>query len=111
MELNNENHLAFIASSILNYLEAVLVDVECHPTLICIVGSRVKNTHSEFSDLDIAIQYKGRLKEDDACSILNNGFQIANMSVDFIPYHEEKGNQIDTSNNCIILYQTEYSGM
>lgn len=65
------------------------------PTKICLVGSRVSNQNRSGSDLDVAIQYKGNIREDDVFHMLNSEpLFIDDVRVDFIPYLQEKGNAI-----------------
>lgn len=78
------------------------------PTMICIVGSRLTGTHTDESDLDIAIAYKGSLREDDCLNgLMDEPLFIEDIKVDFIPYSEEKGNGIDLVNRHYILFMED----
>lgn len=64
-------------------------------TQISLVGSRLKGTNREDSDLDIAFEYEGRYREDSMCDTLNDEpLMIDDMRVDFVPYARYKGNHI-----------------
>lgn len=79
------------------YLDSKLnfVEDDFKITQISLVGSRIKGTNREDSDLDIAFQYEGRYREDSLCDTLNcEPLMIDDMQVDFIPYSSFKGNYI-----------------
>jgi hypothetical protein len=85
-----------------------LPESEFQLKMFCIVGSRLDGTHSESSDLDISLSYKGSLREDDCFNILNDSdcpLYIEGIKVDFIPYNLEKGNDIDFR-KCYYVLQT-----
>ncbi|MFT9496771.1 MULTISPECIES: nucleotidyltransferase domain-containing protein [Bacillota] len=96
-----------VMNHIRNYLNAS--EDEFQPTLICIVGSRLKGTHSLGSDLDIAIQYKGDLREDDCFnSLMEHPLFIEGIKVDFISYSENEGNYIDLYKEpYVLLFELE----
>jgi Polymerase beta, Nucleotidyltransferase len=77
--------------------------------MICIVGSRIVGNCREDSDLDIAIQYKGDIREDDVFNeLMVEPLYIYNFKVDFIPYSEAKGNFISLEDDTfIVLYEKE----
>jgi predicted nucleotidyltransferase len=71
------------------------VDDDFKITQISLVGSRLKGTNREDSDLDIAFEYEGKYREDSMCDTLNGEpLMIDDMRVDFIPYAQYKGNHI-----------------
>lgn len=74
---------------------------EFQPTFICLVGSVLNGVKS---DIDIAIQYRGNMREDDVFnSLIMKPLFIEGSVVDFIPLSEQKGNFIDCSKKHIIL--------
>lgn len=76
------------------------------PTKICLVGSRVRGTNTDSADIDVAIQYKGELKEEDVFNILHKEpLIIDGLRVDYIPYNESKGNRIDNYTKQIVLFK------
>lgn len=65
-----------------------LVDVE-------IYGSRSQGLHTQNSDLDILVEYKGDLKESDFFNILHQEeYKIGGMKVDLNPIREEESGTI-----------------
>lgn len=80
-----------------NYLRQTLnfVEDDFAITQISLVGSRMKGTHREDSDLDIAIQYEGRYRSDSMCDVLNGEpLEIEGIRIDFVPYARYKGEMI-----------------
>lgn len=64
-------------------------------TQISLVGSRLKGTNREDSDLDIAFEYEGKYRSDSMSDTLNGEpLMIDDMRVDFIPYARYKGENI-----------------
>ena len=64
-------------------------------TQISLVGSRLKGTNREDSDLDIAFEYEGRYRSDSMSDTLNDEpLMIDDMRVDFVPYARYKGESI-----------------
>lgn len=62
---------------------------------IRLVGSRVKETEREDSDLDIAFVYEGDYGDPAMCDTLNmEPLMIDDFKVDFIPYSDRKGSSI-----------------
>lgn len=61
----------------------------------------------EDSDLDIALQYKGDIREDDVFNeLMDEPLYLYDIKVDFIPYREEKGNYITLEDDTyIVLYE------
>jgi len=71
------------------------VDKDFEIKQISIVGSRLKGTHREDSDLDIAFEYEGKYRPDSLCDTLNmDPLIIEGIRVDFIPYARYKGESI-----------------
>lgn len=69
-------------------------DMEFKINELYVVGSRVKQTHKNNSDLDILFIYddNGETREDDMFSILNDDRLVINdINVDFIPHSSYKG--------------------
>ena len=76
------------------YLQSKLnfVESDFKITQISLVGSRLKGTNREDSDLDIAIEYKGRYRSDSMSDTLNaEPLFIDDMRIDFVPYARYKG--------------------
>lgn len=100
-----------IKSRVNNHLENCLGTLhksQFQITNMCIVGSRLKGTHSPESDLDIAISYKGSLSEDDCFNMLMaEPPSYKGVKFDFIPYSEEIGNKIDLEERFYSLYSQE----
>ena len=73
-------------------------------TKLALVGSWVKGTNREDSDLDVAFAYDGRYREDAMCDTLNmEPLYIDDLRVDFIPYSNYKGSQWETTSPMIPL--------
>jgi hypothetical protein len=92
---------SMILNDVMSHLESCfgsLPESEFQLKMLCIVGSRLNGTHTENSDLDIALSYKGSLREDDSFNELMDSechLYIEGINVDFIPYNLDKGNDID----------------
>lgn len=97
----------YLLDDVMNHLDNCLGSIDAREfrlKMICIVGSRLKGTHKEDSDLDIAISYTGSLREDDCFNLLlEEPLYCDGMKIDFIPYSKDKGNDIDLSNCHYIL--------
>lgn len=100
-----------IKSRVDNHVEnclGTLNQSEFQMTKMCIVGSRLKGTHSPDSDLDIAIEYKGSLSEDDCFNMLvAESLSYKGVKIDFIPYSKDSGNKIDLEERYYSLYSQE----
>ena len=71
-------------------------DLELETVRAEIYGSRTRRTHSDDSDLDILVEYRGGMKEDALFNILNEyGYQFAGMKVDFNPIRAEESGTIE----------------
>ncbi|MEI2356672.1 hypothetical protein [Mesobacillus zeae] len=99
-----------ILSNVMNHIQNYIQVDECEfqPTVICLVGNRIKGAHSSNSDLNIALQYRGRLREDDCfTALMNYPLFIDEIKVDFTPFHEDKGRTINLSEHNILLFEEE----
>ncbi|WP_240035339.1 nucleotidyltransferase domain-containing protein [Neobacillus notoginsengisoli] len=100
-----------IREAALNHIECFLNTLEkgrFKPTIICMVGSRLNGRFNENSDLDIAIAYKGDLREDDCFNgLMEEPLFFDEIKVDFIPYSLDKGNQINFEKEYYILFNSE----
>jgi predicted nucleotidyltransferase len=103
---------SIILNDVINHMDnclGSLPESEFNLKLISIVGSRLKGTHHEDSDLDIAISYKGSLRENDCFNeLMEYPLFIERIKVDFLPYSEEKGNFIDINRPYYFLYYNCY---
>jgi predicted nucleotidyltransferase len=101
VELFEGLKISNILNDVRNHIDCCigsLPESEFQLKMFCIVGSRLNGTHTENSDLDIALSYKGSLREDDCFNELMDSecpLYIEGIKVDFIPYNLEKGNDID----------------
>lgn len=108
LELFEEIQPIVIKSRVDNHIEerlGTLTEGEFCLTNMCIVGSRLKGNHIDDSDLDIAIAYKGSLREDDCFNLLmEEPLFYKGINIDFIPYSEDKGHHIDLNDRHYSLY-------
>lgn len=85
---------------------------EFKTTALCAVGSRIKGYYKENSDLDIALQYEGNMKEDVVFEVLNSDpLIVGGITVDFIPYSEYKGHSIYVQESYISLFHKKENEM
>ena len=77
--INKDEILDIVKSYILDKIDIEIIDIELY-------GSRTKEAAREDSDLDILLEYKGNIREDDLFNILNdNPLYIDDIKVDINP--------------------------
>ncbi|QCJ45415.1 hypothetical protein FAY30_26035 (plasmid) [Bacillus sp. S3] len=110
-ELFNTLNIFDIHGAVMSHIEGCFLSLgpsEFQPTMICIVGSRLNGTHSGESDLDIAIAYRGTLREDDCFNgLMEEPLFFEDIKVDFIPYSEQIGNGIDLDRPHYLLFSED----
>ncbi|KZE67940.1 hypothetical protein AWM68_17355 [Fictibacillus phosphorivorans] len=105
---NTEAILTHVNKHIQECTEDFYNQSDFKPTFICLVGSRVAGTNKEYSDLDIAIQYKGDAREGDIHHALNSiPLSTDEFIFDFMPFSEEKGNCIELTKPYLALYELD----
>ncbi len=58
---------------------------------LAVTGSRCRGVERESSDLDVVVEYKGDVREDDLFQILHeDNFHIADVKIDINPITEDK---------------------
>lgn len=75
------------------YVQAKIIenDLDAQVENVIISGSRCRGIEKNGSDLDVVVDYKGTIREDDFFNILNeDGFTIAGIAVDINPITEDK---------------------
>lgn len=75
------------------YVQAKIIenDLDAQVENVIISGSRSRGIEKNGSDLDVVVDYKGTIREDDFFNILNeDGFTIAGIAVDINPITEDK---------------------
>ena len=75
------------------YVQAKIIenDLDAHVENVIISGSRCREIEKNGSDLDVVVDYKGTIREDDFFNILHeDGFTIAGIVVDINPITEDK---------------------
>ena len=75
------------------YVQAKIIenDLDAQVENVIISGSRCREIEKNGSDLDVVVDYKGTIREDDFFNILHeDGFTIAGIVVDINPITEEK---------------------
>ena len=75
------------------YVQAKIIenDLDVKVENVIISGSRSRGIEKNGSDLDVVVEYKGTIREDDFFNILNeDGFTIAGIAVDINPITEDK---------------------
>lgn len=66
-------------------------DLDAQVENVIISGSRCRGIEKNGSDLDVVVDYKGTIREDDFFNILHeDGFTIAGIVVDINPITEDK---------------------
>ena len=75
------------------YVQAKIIenDLDVQVENVILSGSRSRGIEKNGSDLDVVVDYKGTIREDDFFNILNeDGFTIAGIAVDINPITEDK---------------------
>ena len=75
------------------YVQAKIIenDLDAQVENVIISGSRCRGIEKNGSDLDVVVEYKGTIREDDFFNILHeDGFTIAGIVVDINPITEDK---------------------
>ncbi len=75
------------------YVQAKIIenDLDAQVENVVLSGSRCRGIEKIGSDLDVVVDYKGTIREDDLFNILHeDSFQIAGIAVDINPITEEK---------------------
>ena len=75
------------------YVQAKIIenDLDAQVENVIISGRRSRGIEKNGSDLDVVVDYKGTIREDDFFNILNeDGFTIAGIAVDINPITEDK---------------------
>jgi predicted nucleotidyltransferase len=75
------------------YVQAKIIenDLDAQVENVIISGSRCREIEKNGSDLDVVVDYKGTIREDDFFNILHeDGFTIAGIVVDINPITEDK---------------------
>ena len=71
-------------------------DLDAQVENVIISGSRCRGIEKNGSDLDVVVDYKGTIREDDFFNILHeDGFTIAGIVVDINPITEDKTGESD----------------
>ena len=77
--IKKDEILDIVKSYVLDKIDIEIID-------IVLYGSRTKEVAREASDLDILLEYKGNIREDDLFNILNdNPLYIDNIKIDINP--------------------------
>lgn len=82
-----------IEEMVLYYVQAKIIenDLDAQVENVIISGSRCREIEKNGSDLDVVVDYKGTIREDDFFNILHeDGFTIAGIVVDINPITEDK---------------------
>lgn len=75
------------------YVQAKIIenDLDAQVENVIISGSRCRGIEKNCSDLDVVVDYKGTIREDDFFNVLHeDGFTIAGIVVDINPITEDK---------------------
>ena len=75
------------------YVQAKIIenDLDAQVENVILSGSRCRGIEKKGSDLDVVVEYKGTIREDDFFNILHeDGFAIAGVEVDINPITEDK---------------------
>ena len=75
------------------YVQAKIIenDLDAQVENVILSGSRCRGIEKASSDLDVVVDYKGSIREDDFFNILHeDGFAIAGIAVDINPITEDK---------------------
>ena len=77
--INKDEILDIVKSYVLDKIDIEIIDIELY-------GSRTKEAARKDSDLDILLEYKGNIREDDLFNILNDDpLYIDDIKVDINP--------------------------
>lgn len=83
-----------VATYVQEKIEEENLDVEIIDVVVS--GSRSHGIEKNNSDLDMVVEYKGSIREDDLFNILNeDGFEIAGIKVDINPITEGKSGTLE----------------
>lgn len=86
-----------IEELVMEYVQNRIYDIEENVEVIEIkvYGSRSKGCQSECSDLDVILEFNGKIREDDLFEILHEDcFEIEGMIVDINPIKAEKSGTV-----------------
>ena len=75
------------------YVQAKIIenDLDAQVENVILSGSRCRGIEKAGSDLDVVVDYKGTIREDDFFNILHeDGFTVAGIAVDINPITEDK---------------------
>ena len=79
IKINIREIKQIVKSYVLDKIDVDIIDIELY-------GSRIKESAREDSDLDILLEYKGNIREDDLFNILNDDpLYIDDIKVDINP--------------------------
>lgn len=82
------------ASYVKSKIKEENLDVEIVDVIVS--GSRCRGIEKDNSDLDMVVEYKGSVREDDFFDILNeDGFEIVGIKVDINPITEGKSGALE----------------
>ena len=82
-----------IEEMVLYYVQAKIIEnnLDAQVENVILSGSRCRGIEKNGSDLDVVVDYKGTVREDDFFNILHeDGFEIAGIVVDINPITEDK---------------------
>lgn len=83
-----------VATYVQEKIEEENLDVEIIDVIVS--GSRCRGIEKNNSDLDMVVEYKGSIKEDELFNILNeDSFEIAGIKVDINPITEGKSGTLE----------------
>ena len=80
------------------YIQSKIEDENLDVDIVDVIvsGSRCRGIENNKSDLDMVVEYKGLIREDDLFNILNEeGLEIAGVRVDINPITERKSGTLE----------------
>ena len=85
-----------VAAYVQEKIEEEMLDAEIVDVVLS--GSRCRGLEKKGSDLDVVVEYKGSIREDDFFNMLHEGdYEISGIKVDINPITEGKTGKLETS--------------
>lgn len=83
-----------VATYVQNKIDEEILDADIVDVIVS--GSRCRGLEKKNSDLDVVVEYKGSIREDDLFNVLHeDAFEIAGIKIDINPITEEKSGNLE----------------
>lgn len=83
-----------VATYVQNKIDEEILDADIVDVIVS--GSRCRGLEKKNSDLDVVVEYKGSIREDDLFNVLHeDAFEISGIKIDINPITEEKSGNLE----------------